>query len=168
VLAVAVVLLSVWWGSYAIRTDTAWESFDPQIFAELLGKEPLLLEFTADWCPSCKVLEYTTLNETRMADLRRRYNVRTIRVDLTRDEGAARYGKELLKALGSSSIPLLALFPVGENARQPVVLRDLITPAQLEEAAAATFSLLSSDRIEKILASGHGVTALPLLKALPH
>jgi len=82
---------------------------------------------------------YTTLNKTRMADLRRRYNVRTILVDLTRDEGAGRYGKELLKALGSTSIPMLALFPVGENAHQPVVLRDLVTPAQLEEAAAKIF-----------------------------
>jgi thiol:disulfide interchange protein DsbD len=139
VAAALVVLFAVWWGSYAIRTDATWEAFDPQIFTELLGKEPMLLEFTADWCPSCKVLEYTTLNQTRMADLRRRYNVRTIRVDLTRDEGAGRYGKELLKALGSTSIPVLALFPVGENAHQPVVLRDLVTPAQLEEAAARTF-----------------------------
>jgi len=139
VTAVAVVLLAVWWGSYAIRTDTTWEPFDPQIFSELLGNEPMLLEFTADWCPSCKVLEYTTLNETRMADLRRRYNVRTIRVDLTRDEGAGRYGMELLKALGSTSIPVLALFPVGENAHQPVILRDLVTPAQLEEAVAKIF-----------------------------
>jgi len=140
VTAVTVVVLAVWGGSYVIRTDnSAWEAFDPHTFTELLGKEALLLEFTADWCPSCKVLEYTTLNETRMADLRRRYNVRTIRVDLTRDEGAGRYGKELLRALGSTSIPVLALFPVGENAHQPVVLRDLVTPAQLEGAAAATF-----------------------------
>jgi len=160
VVAVSVVLLSVWWGSYAIRTDTTWEAFDPQTFAELLGKQPLLLEFTADWCPSCKVLEYTTLNKTRMADLRRRYNVRTIRVDLTRDEGAGRYGKELLKALGSTSIPVLALFPAGEHARQPVVLRDLVTPAQLEEAAAATFDDSSFDRFRNTLTS-RAVCLLP-------
>ena len=165
VMAVAVVLLSVWWGSYAIRTDTAWEAFDPQTFTELLGKEPLLLEFTADWCPSCKVLEYTTLNETRMADLRRRYNVRTIKVDLTRDEGAGRYGKELLKALGSTSIPVLALFAVGENARQPVVLRDLITPAQLEKAAAAVFNDSYFNRFRHTVTS---TAAEPLPDALPH
>ena len=148
-----VVLLSVWWGSYSIRTDSTWESFDPQIFTELLGKQPLLLEFTADWCPSCKALEYTTLNKARMADLRRRYNVRTIRVDLTRDEGVGRHGKELLKALDSTSIPVLALFPIGENARQPVVLRDLVTPSQLEEAAAAAFEDTGFSRLKALTSS---------------
>lgn len=152
-LAVAVVLFSVWWGSYAIHGDSTWEPFDPQTFTELLGKQPLLLEFTADWCPSCKALEYTTLNKARMAELRRRYNVRTIRVDLTRAEREGRYGKELLKALDSTSIPVLALFPMGENARQPVVLRDIVTPAQLEEAAAATFDGSRFERFRKTLVS---------------
>ncbi len=138
-MAVAVVLLSIWWGASSIKPDHSWEAFDPQTFTELLGKQPLLLEFTADWCPSCKALEYTTLNKSRMEDLRRRYNVRTIRVDLTRNEGVGREGKELLKALDSTSIPVLALFSTGEKARRPVVLRDLATPTQLEEAAAAAF-----------------------------
>ena len=71
-----------------------------------------------------------------MADLRKKYNVRTIRVDLTRDAGA---GKELLKALNSTSIPVLALFPKGESARQPLVLRDLVTPKQLKEAASRAY-----------------------------
>jgi thiol:disulfide interchange protein DsbD len=136
--AALVVFLAVLGGGYSVQSDTAWESFDPQTFTEILGKEPVLLEFTADWCPSCKALEYTTLNKTRMADLRRRYNVRTIRVDLTR-KNTFDVGAELLKALDSTSIPVLALFPAGENSRQPVVLRDLVTPAQLEEAAFATF-----------------------------
>lgn len=136
VAAVAVVLLAVWWGSFSIHQDADWEPFDPQTFSEILGKQPLLLEFTADWCPSCKALEYTTLNKKRMADLRRRYNVRTIRVDLTREDAA---GKGLLKALDSSSIPVIALFPVGENSRQPLVLRDIVTPSQLEAAASQVF-----------------------------
>ena len=137
VIAVAVVTLAAWWGSASIHPDTTWESFDPENFTASLGKEPLLLEFTADWCPSCKAIEHTTLTKKRMADLRKKYNVRTIKVDLTRDAGA---GKELLKALNSTSIPVLALFPKGESARQPLVLRDLVTPKQLKEAASRAFS----------------------------
>ena len=152
-IAVLVVVLAAWWGGYSIRTDHTWEPFNSQTFTELLGKQPLLLEFTADWCPSCKALEYTTLNKKRMADLRRRYNVRTIRVDLTRDEGEGRLGKELLKALDSTSIPVLALFPVGENSRQPVVLRDIVTPAQLEAAAAATFDDSGFEHFRQTLTS---------------
>ena len=136
VVAVAVVTLAVWWGTASIHPDSTWESFDPETFAASLGKEPLLLEFTADWCPSCKAIEHTTLTKKRMADLRKKYNVRTIRVDLTRDAGA---GKELLKALNSTSIPVLALFPKGESARQPLILRDLVTPKQLKEAASRAY-----------------------------
>ena len=131
-IAVALVVLAAWWGTSSIKPDLTWEPFDPAQFASSLGKEPLLLEFTADWCPSCKAIEHTTLTKNRMADLRRKYNVRIIRVDLTRDAGV---GKELLKALDSTSIPVVALFPKGESARQPLVLRDLVTPKQLKEAA---------------------------------
>lgn len=135
--AIALVSLAAWWGSTSIHPDTTWEPFDPEQFAATLGKEPLLLEFTADWCPSCKAIEHTTLTKKRMADLRKKYNVRTIRVDLTRDAGE---GKDLLKALNSTSIPVVALFPKGESAsRQPLVLRDLVTPKQLKEAAARAF-----------------------------
>lgn len=148
VLAVGVVALALVWGKSSINPDTAWEAFDPQVFADVLGKEALLLDFTADWCPSCKALEHTTLNKDRMSDLRRRYNMRTIRVDLTRD---AEVGKELLKALDSTSIPVLALFPKGENAKQPVVLRDLVTPKQLEEAVAATFDGSALERLKRTL-----------------
>ena len=136
VAAIAIVALAVWWGMASLNPDSTWEPFDPDTFAATLGKEPLLLEFTADWCPSCKAIEHTTLTKKRMADLRRKYNVRTIRVDLTRDAGA---GKELLKALDSTSIPVVALFPKGESARQPLVLRDLVTPKQLKEAASRAF-----------------------------
>ena len=134
--AVAVVALAVWWGAASIHPDPTWEPFDPETFTASLGKEFLLLEFTADWCPSCKAIEHTTLTKKRMADLRKKYNVRTIRVDLTRDDGA---GKELLKALNSTSIPVLALFPKGESAKQPLVLRDLVTPKQLKEAASRAY-----------------------------
>ena len=136
VVAVAVVTLAVWWGAASIHPDPTWEPFDPETFTASLGKEFLLLEFTADWCPSCKAIEHTTLTKKRMADLRKKYNVRTIRVDLTRDDGA---GKELLKALNSTSIPVLALFPKGESAKQPLVLRDLVTPKQLKEAASRAY-----------------------------
>ena len=96
----------------------------------------MLLEFTADWCPSCKALEYTTLNKSRMTRLRDQYKMRTIQVDITREDPVA---KALLRSLDSVGIPVIALFPAGENAKKPLVLRDLVTPAQLEQGLARTF-----------------------------
>jgi hypothetical protein len=85
-----------------------------------------------------------------MEDLRKRYNVRTIKVDLTRD---ALEGNELLKALRSTSIPVLALFPKGDKARQPVLLRDLVTPGQLDEAAAFVYADKHENAVGGILRS---------------
>ncbi|MDR0827519.1 MAG: thiol:disulfide interchange protein [Desulfovibrio sp.] len=151
------------YGLNAINPDQSWERFDSGIFLSSLGKEAMLLEFTADWCPSCKAMEYTTLRRSRMENLRKLYNVRTIKVDLTRD---AFEGNELLKALRSTSIPVLALFPKGENAKQPVILRDLVTPGQLDEAAAFVYANKNGNVAGGILSSagnafpartGHGV-----------
>ena len=54
------------------------------------------------------------------------------RADLTERNPEA---EALLSALGSKSIPLLALFSQN-SPQEPVVLRDLFTPPQLEEAVA--------------------------------
>ncbi len=113
-----------------------WEPFSVTTFREVLGKEPLLLEFTADWCPNCKALERTTLTD---ANLRRRqtaYGLRLMRVDLTRPNPEA---QRLLQALGSSSIPLTAIFPRGLTSSAPVVLRDIYSPATMDEALRRAF-----------------------------
>lgn len=100
-------------------------------FRSLWGQTPLLVEFTADWCPSCKVLEHTVLTPSRLHGLIERYGVRLIKVDLTRPDPEA---EALLRALGSVSIPVAAIFPTGDMADSPIVLRDLYTADQLEKA----------------------------------
>lgn len=116
---------------------TPWESFNAQAFSRDFGSTPMLLEFTADWCPTCKVLERTVLTPARLASLRERYGLRLIKVDMTRPSPQA---EALLRALGSVSIPVLAIFPTGGDAREPVVLRDLYTGDQLEQAARQALS----------------------------
>ena len=59
------------------------------------------------------------------------HNLTYIKVDITANNPA---GEELLSALGSASIPLLAVFPAGEKHANPTVLRDLISGSQLEKA----------------------------------
>lgn len=154
VAAVCVLVTAGWLAYVSINPDSTWEVFDPDIFAEAIGHEPLLLSFTADWCPSCKALEHTTLSKSRMDGLRRKHNMRTIKVDITRDADA---GNALLKALNSTSIPVLALFPKGEKARNPVVLRDLVTSQQLEEAASAVYGEKGFDMLRRSF-SGLGMT----------
>lgn len=118
------------------RTPTAWAEFQPQEFAQNLGKRPMVVEFTADWCPNCKFVEATVFSEDRLKRMKRTYNVDFIRVDLT---DANAHGTKLLEMLGSRSIPLTALFPAGQNATRPTVLRDVFTGASFDKAARETF-----------------------------
>ena len=130
-LAVLLVAGCAFWVSQP-SPKTQWERFTTQGLTAQLGRELVLVDFTADWCPTCKVLEQTVLTPRRMAELQARFGVRLMKADLTQRNPEA---EALLQALGSKSIPLLAIFPKS-LPNSPLVLRDLFTPPQLEEAVA--------------------------------
>ncbi|THB62825.1 MAG: hypothetical protein D6E12_18420, partial [Desulfovibrio sp.] len=111
----------------------AWEEFSAQGFAEVVGQEPLLIDFTADWCPTCKVLESTVLTDSNLEVWAAQYGLRFIKADMTRDNPTA---EALLNSLGSTSIPVVAIFPAGDMANEPLVLRDIFTQGIIEDALA--------------------------------
>lgn len=130
-LAVLLVAACAFWVALP-SPKTQWERYTTQALTAKLGQELVLVDFTADWCPTCKVLEQTNLTPGRMTELQAKYGLRLMKADLTEKNPEA---EALLAALGSKSIPLLALFP--KNAPlEPLILRDLFTPQQLEEAVA--------------------------------
>jgi thiol:disulfide interchange protein DsbD len=59
-----------------------------------------------------------------------------IKVDLTKEDAEK---QQFLEALGSNSIPVVAIFPKGEKAHSPVVLRDIFTSGQMEDALREAF-----------------------------
>lgn len=121
----------VWAVSPPPQGEAVWQEFDRKSFSETLGASPMLVDFTADWCPTCKALERTVLTPKAVAELKRRFGMVAVRVDMTRQDPET---TALLRALGSASIPLAAVFPAGEGSSRPVVLRDLFTSGQLEQA----------------------------------
>ncbi|MCH5276349.1 MAG: thioredoxin family protein [Desulfovibrionaceae bacterium] len=128
----AVVGLSIWMSFAPAAPGMEWQAFRAESFRGMLGTRPILVEFTADWCPTCKVLEHSVLTDDMLKSLVERYGLTLVRADLTRGDAQAH---ALLRALNSASIPVLAIFPEGEGWKSPVVLRDLYTAGQLEEAA---------------------------------
>jgi thiol:disulfide interchange protein len=91
----------------------------------------VLVDFTADWCPTCTTNLFTAIETRKVADLIRRNRVVPILADFTdRSPEIHRF----LTSMGSKSIPFLVIFPGGEPggpAREPIVLRDAITESQL-------------------------------------
>ncbi|MDR2572939.1 MAG: thioredoxin family protein [Desulfovibrio sp.] len=114
-----------------------WQPFSPEYFSSKLGEKNILLEFTADWCPNCKFLETAVLTDERLRTWRKRFNLELIRVDMTHDNA---FAGELLEKLGGKSLPLTALFPAGDKASSPLVLRDVYSARYIEESIRRVFA----------------------------
>lgn len=126
------IALSTFWAFLPPQQENVpWIPFSEKDFRADLGKKAMIVEFTADWCPTCKVLERTTLAAPNLLPILDQYSVTPVRVDMTFKNEAH---QELLKALNSASIPMLAVFPEGPGASRPVILRDIYTVTDLHLA----------------------------------
>lgn len=81
-----------------------------------------IVNFTADWCPNCKLVEKLSLNTEKVADSIKKTNINFLTADLTEENPDA---TALLSKLGSRSIPFLVVFPAGKNFVKPICLRDI-------------------------------------------
>ncbi|MDE5831670.1 MAG: thioredoxin family protein [Desulfovibrio sp.] len=130
-------VFAIFWIARPIAHTPAWQEFTPENFMDNLGKKNMLVEFTADWCPNCKLLEATVLTEKDLFKWKKNYDLQLIKVDLTQTDP---YAQKLLEMLGSKSIPLTAIFGKGQRASEPVVLRDIYGKQTLNQALSDTLS----------------------------
>ncbi len=90
-----------------------------------------IIDFTADWCPNCKLVEKTSLYTEKVKDAIKQNNIDLLIADMTRENSEA---EALLKQLGSRSIPFLAVFPSGKSFFEPVCLRDIYSEKDVLKA----------------------------------
>jgi thiol:disulfide interchange protein DsbD len=100
-----------------------WEPYTDTKLLEA-GRENrwVVVDFTADWCPNCLLVEKTVLHNRTVVETFREHSALLLKADLTSENPPA---KRLLQKMGSRSIPFLAFFPPGEHFWQPYFLRDL-------------------------------------------
>jgi thiol:disulfide interchange protein len=97
-----------------------WEPFSVTRLEQLAAEEKtVLVDFTADWCQTCKFLERTVLNTEDVKRVVTENKVETLVADWT--DRDPEMGK-ILAALGSGEqVPVIAIFPAGKP-REPIVL----------------------------------------------
>jgi len=81
-----------------------------------------VIDFTADWCPNCRLVENITLKDEKVARVLGEGNIDFMIADITTKNDVAEY---LMSQLRSQSILLLAIIPPGSSFTKPVVLRDI-------------------------------------------
>ncbi|HXH06540.1 MAG TPA: protein-disulfide reductase DsbD domain-containing protein [Vicinamibacterales bacterium] len=108
-----------------------WQAFSlAELRRRVEGGETVFVNFTADWCWSCKVNERTVLQTSRVRRRMRELNVTAMKADWTeRNPEITR----LLAKFGRAGVPFYAVFPAG-RLTEPIGLSEIITPASVVEA----------------------------------
>ncbi len=99
--------------------DPGWQPFSLAKLKELSvdQQKTVLVDFSAEWCINCKVLEKTVLHTKPVEQAIERSNVVTMYADYTK------YPEEIrrtIHALGANGVPVIAIFP-GNAPYEPIV-----------------------------------------------
>lgn len=116
--------------SLPTNSKIPWQPFSlSTIETAVQSGKTVFVDFTADWCFTCKVTEKTVIEteavEKKIAEL----GIVAIKADWTNRNDEI---TQLLRKFGRSGVPLYVVFPSGK-LHEPVVLPEVLTPELLIE-----------------------------------
>ncbi len=99
-----------------------WQKFsESAVEAARRENIPVLVDFTADWCITCKVNEHLVLNSAGFQKLVKENGIKLFRADWTNEDPEI---TRVLKKFQRVGVPLYVVYPMGG---QPVVLPQVLT-----------------------------------------
>jgi thiol:disulfide interchange protein/DsbC/DsbD-like thiol-disulfide interchange protein len=107
-----------------VQQGIPWRPFSvAALESALKDKVPVFIDFTADWCLTCKVNERAVLADAKVVERFKTAGMVPFRADWTsRNADITR----LLSKFGRSGVPLYVIFPSG-RPRDPILLPEVIT-----------------------------------------
>lgn len=107
-----------------------WVNFTPEtVQQEVAAGRPVFVDFTADWCQSCKINEKVALSSSKVKRRFEELGVVTVKADWTRRDPAI---TDALTRFGRNGVPLYVLYPGG--GAEPMVLPEILFPGTVLEA----------------------------------
>ncbi|HAH49413.1 MAG TPA: disulfide bond formation protein DsbD, partial [Planctomycetaceae bacterium] len=111
--------------------DLPWVPFNVAELQKLRTEnKTILIDFSAEWCLTCKTNEKFALNTPETLELIKKHNVVPMYADYTDYSPTI---KEWLDKFQSVSIPLTVIFPAN-RPNEPIIIRDLYTKSTLLNA----------------------------------
>ncbi len=107
-----------------------WQPFTVEALDKALAEhKTVLLDFTADWCLTCKFNEKTVLESEPVVEKIKALNVVPMKADWTVQDPTI---TQLLNKFNRSGVPLYVIFPAGKQT-QPIVLPEVINQQMMLE-----------------------------------
>jgi thiol:disulfide interchange protein DsbD len=132
--SIATAVLVVWVSLaivFRLMGGLAWQIYSDRAFADALASgRPVLVEFTANWCPNCLSIEASVFHDPRTAAALNQYHVVLLRADLTSEDAPGWNKVNQLNPGGG--IPLTAIYP--PHGDRPDKLTSLYTTGNLIDA----------------------------------
>ncbi|MCB4756780.1 MAG: thioredoxin family protein [Elusimicrobia bacterium] len=114
-----------------LTTAIPWQPFSLETLQQRLQKnKTIFVDFTADWCLTCKVNEKTALSSPRIARLFSELKIDALKADWTNRDP---HITKVLKQLGRSGVPVYVVFKKGDAAH-PLFLPEILTEGIVERA----------------------------------
>jgi thiol:disulfide interchange protein/DsbC/DsbD-like thiol-disulfide interchange protein len=108
-----------------------WEPFSLSRLEEhIKSNKPVFIDFTAEWCLTCKVNERAVMGNPDVIEKFRNSGIVALRADWTNRNPDI---TKLLAKFGRSGVPLYVIFPAGRPTA-PIILPEVITSGMVIDA----------------------------------
>ena len=111
-----------------IELTSKEEVFSVSELNKKISEGPVFLNFTADWCITCKVNEKVALNGEAFNNLINSKKISYIKADWTNRNDEI---FNLLESYGRSGIPLYVFYP--SKNKKPIILPEVLTEKMVIE-----------------------------------
>ncbi|MDO4551364.1 MAG: cytochrome c biogenesis protein CcdA [Planctomycetia bacterium] len=115
---------------FATEEKIVWHDFSVEfIQKEREQGKVVFVDFTANWCPTCKTNSFLVIETEEVAEYVRKNNITCVLADKTENPPEI---VEYMASVKRTTIPLIVIWKPGSDT--PIILDGIITKAQLLEA----------------------------------